>query len=482
MSGSGTPGLSMAPGGAARGAGAWYENALVAVLSLSAGLVFLDRLGIVFVFPQIQHELALNRAQLGLLMGITSLTWALSSIVISFVSDALGGRAKPIIVICVVGFSCATGLIAVTHSFAALLAARALAGLFFGPAVPLMQSVVAKSSSPHRLGINMGVVIGGVALFGTALPPVLVIVLASAFGWHNVFLCLAIPGILLAVILAIIIRPDAAGPARPGAERTSLREAVGLLVNRNVALALIGAMALIGFLVTFASFSPLFLVQDRAMSTTTRTILLTAIGLAGAVGNLFAPALSDRLPRKTCGIAATLCTMLLPAALLLMPAHHAAIALVLAVQFVAGGAMTLVIFIIPGESVPRRLAATTFALLLSIGELFGGSTSPAVAGLLSDHHGLTAAMWFCCGLGAVSLAAVLGMREPPRHGHVTCRQAWSAKPWRCDRVGLRPPWRRAPTYAEPRQRHLPAKSRSGSACRTGIAPTPRWRRASSRFS
>ena len=140
MSGSGTPGLSVAPGGAARGAGAWYENALVAVLSLSAGLVFLDRLGIVFVFPQIQHELALNRAQLGLLMGITSLTWALSSIVISFVSDALGGRAKPIIVICVVGFSCATGLIAITHSFAALLAARALAGLFFGPAVPLMQS------------------------------------------------------------------------------------------------------------------------------------------------------------------------------------------------------------------------------------------------------------------------------------------------------------------------------------------------------
>ena len=419
MSDSGTPGLAVAPSSAALGGSAWYENALVAVLSLSAGLVFLDRLGIVFVFPQIQHTLGLNHAQLGLLMGITSLTWALSSIVISFVSDALGGRAKLIIVICVVGFSCATGLIAVTHSFAALLAARALAGLFFGPAVPLMQSVVAKSSSPHRLGINMGVVIGGVALFGTALPPVLVIVLASAFGWHNVFLCLALPGILLAVILAIIIRPDAAaGPARPGAERTGLREAVGLLVNRNVALALIGGMALIGFLVTFASFSPLFLVQDRAMSTTTRTILLTAIGLAGAVGNLFAPALSDRLPRKTCAIAATACTMLLPAALLLMRGHYAAIPLVLAVQFVAGGAMTLVIFIIPGESVPRRLAATTFALLLSIGELFGGSTSPAVAGLLSDRHGLTAAMWFCCGLGAVSLASVLGMREPPRHGHV----------------------------------------------------------------
>ncbi len=419
MAGSGTAGLAVAPGSTAGCAGGWYENALVAVLSLSAGLVFLDRLGIVFVFPQIQHELGLDHAQLGLLMGITSLTWALSSIVISFLSDALGGRAKLIIVICVVGFSCATGLIAVTHSFAGLLAARALAGLFFGPAVPLMQSVVAKSSSPRRLGINMGLVIGGVALFGTALPPILIVVLAAAFGWHNAFLCLAAPGILLAVILALIIKPDApAAQTGPGAERTTLREAFSLLVNRNVALALVGGMALIGFLITFASFSPLFLVQDSAMSTTMRTIVLTAMGLAGAVGNLFAPALSDRLPRKACAIAATACTMVLPATLVLMRGHHAAVPLVLAAQFVAGGGMTMVIFIIPGESVPRRLAATTFALLLSIGELFGGSTSPAAAGLLSDHYGLTAAMWFCCGLGALSLASVLGMREPPRHGHV----------------------------------------------------------------
>ena len=417
---------SVRQGGLAPGHGQarWYENTLVAVLSLSSGLVFLDRLGIVFVFPQIQHELGLNHAQLGLLMGITSLTWALSSIVISFVSDALGGRAKFIIVLCVIGFSCATGWIAVTASFAALLAARFVAGLFFGPAVPLMQSVVAKSSSPHRLGINMGLVIGGVALFGTALPPVLITVLAGALGWHGVFVCLAIPGLLLAAILTIIIKPDAptvGSAGLGGLERTSLREAAALLVNRNVALALVGGIALIGFLIAFVSFSPLFLVQDHTLSATSRTIVLTAIGLTGAVGSLFAPALSDRYPRKLCAIAATAGTMLVPAALVLTRGHHIALPLLLIAQFVSGGAMTMVIFIIPGESVPRRLAATTFALLLSFGELFGGSTSPGIAGLLSDHYGLSAAMWFCCGLGAISLAAVLGMREPERHGQLAVK-------------------------------------------------------------
>ena len=397
----------------------WYENALVASLSISAGLVFLDRLGIVFVFPQIQRAFHLDQAQLGLLIGITSLTWALSSILVSFLSDALGGRAKLIITLCVLGFSCATGLMAVTASFAAILAVRAILGVFSGPSIPLMQSMVAKASSPWRLGANMGLVVAGMMLMGNALPPLLITSLAGAFGWRRAFLCLCVAGFLMAVVLWMILKPDAeAAGAAAHAPRVGMREAVGLLRNRNVILSFIAALALIGFLVTFASFSPLFLVHDRTMSGRLRTIVLTLIGIAGALGCLLAPTLSDRLPRKACAIVATGCTMLLPVALIVMRTHHAAMPLVLGVQLVAGGAMTLAVFIIPGESVPRRLAATTFGLSQSLGELLGGATMPGIAGLLSDKYGLTSAMWFCCGLGALSLVAVLGMREPPRRGRV----------------------------------------------------------------
>ncbi len=398
----------------------WYENTLVVCLALSAGLIFLDRHSIIFVFPQIQHELRVNHAQLGMLMGVTSPTWALSSIVISYISDALGGRAKLIILLCLVGFSCATGLIAVTTSFAGLLVLRAIAGMFFGPAAPLMLSVAAKASSPHRLGANVGAVGAGMVLFGNAVAPALVTVLASTFGWHRAFAYLAVPGLLLALILAVLIKPDAPakGDVLRARDRMSLRETIGLLANRNLALALIGGFALIGFLITFPSFTPLFLGKDHTMSTETRTILLTVMGLCFGIGNFFIPLLSDRLPRKTCALAAAFCTMLLPVLLIVMHQHHLILPLVLAVQFVAGGAMPMIVFIIPSESVPRRLAATAFALPLSVGELLGGSTTPGIAGMLSDHYGLPSVMWFCCGLGAICLLAVFAMREPPRRADI----------------------------------------------------------------
>ena len=393
----------------------WYENILVVLLAVAAGLVFLDRLGIVYVFRQIQQELHLNHAELGLLMGVTSLTWALSSITVSFLSDGWGIRPKLIIVVCMVGFSCATGMIAATHTYGGLLAVRAVAGMFFGPAIPLMLAVAAKSSSPHRLGANVGAVGAGMVLLGNALSPGLVTVLAREFGWHLTFLYLALPGLVLAAILAIVIRQGVPlVPDRTATDRVGMTDMLALLLNRNLALAIIGGLALISFLITFPSFSPLFLSQDQTLSVTTRTALLTLMGLSSGIGNFLIPTLSDRFRRKSCALVASLCVILLPLTLVLLRGHHAFTPLVLIVQLIAGGAMPIVVFVIPGESVPRRVAATAFALPLAIGELVGGSTTPGIAGLLSDHYGLMSVMWFCSGLGVVCLLSVLAMREPPR--------------------------------------------------------------------
>ncbi len=393
----------------------WYENVLVVLLAIAAGLVFLDRLGIVYVFRQIQQELHLDHAELGLLMGVTSLTWALSSITVSFFSDSWGIRPKLIIIVCLVGFSCATGLIAITETYGGLLVIRAVAGMFFGPAIPLMLAVAAKSSSPHRLGANVGAVGAGMVLLGNAVSPGLVTVLAQKFGWHLAFLYLALPGLLLAAILAFVIRQGVSSAAdKSAANSVGLTDMLALLLNRNLALAVVGGLALISFLITFPSFSPLFLGQDRTLSVTTRTALLTLLGLSSGVGNFFIPMLSDRFRRKSCALVASLCIILLPLTLALLRGHHALTPLVLVVQFIAGGAMPIVVFVIPGESVPRRVAATAFALPLAIGELVGGSTTPGIAGLLSDHYGLMSVMWFCSGLGVICLLSVLAMREPPR--------------------------------------------------------------------
>ena len=393
-----------------------YENILVGLLALSAGYIFLTRLGIVFVFPQIQSDLKLSHAQLGLLMGVTSLTWALSGMVFPLLSDLIGGYKRLIILTCIAGCAVTTGVIDVCSSFTAMLLIRAVTGIFQGPAVPLMQAMAARASSNGRVGVNMGLINAGAALFGSALPPVLMTALAANFGWHASFLFLAAGGLSLAVVLAFVLeRPAKRAAAASVAERVEpvgLGEAARVLLRRNVLLGLIGGMALISFIITFSSFSPLFVIRNTTMSVTTRTLVLTALGLAFAAGNVFIPALSDRLPRKPCAIAATACVALAPLMLVWMRVQPAAIPAAVVAEFIGGGAMTMIIFVIPGESVPPRLVATTFAILMSTGELVGGSMGPSIAGLLSDRMGLVAAMWFCSALGFVALGAALAMKEP----------------------------------------------------------------------
>ena len=102
------------------------ENLLILLLACTAGLVFLDRFGIAFVFPQISSELKLGNAQLGSLMGITAVTWAISSIVFSYLSDRLGGRPKVIMISCMIGFSLMTGFIGIATSYTEILILRGL--------------------------------------------------------------------------------------------------------------------------------------------------------------------------------------------------------------------------------------------------------------------------------------------------------------------------------------------------------------------
>src|ERR1700744_3379261 len=109
------------------------EVTLLTVLAVCAALVFLNRGGIAFLFPVLKPTLHLNNTQLGQLMAVTSLSWAASSVLGSFVSDVFGVRARTLLVFCVLGFSLVGGLAGAVSTFPALLALRAAMGVFEGP-------------------------------------------------------------------------------------------------------------------------------------------------------------------------------------------------------------------------------------------------------------------------------------------------------------------------------------------------------------
>ncbi|MFK7933830.1 MAG: MFS transporter, partial [Saprospiraceae bacterium] len=56
-----------------------YENGLVAVMALTFGILFFDRLALNYLVPYVAKDLNLNNTQIGLLAAGLSLAWAFSS-------------------------------------------------------------------------------------------------------------------------------------------------------------------------------------------------------------------------------------------------------------------------------------------------------------------------------------------------------------------------------------------------------------------
>ncbi|MFB7087832.1 MFS transporter [Streptomyces sp. NPDC056296] len=386
------------------------ENTLVTIMFFAAGIAFLDRFGIAYAFPYIGPDLQLDNTQLGWTMSITALCWAVSSIVFSLFSDRLlGGRKKTIIVTSLVLFSLAAGAVGLAQNFTQLLVIRGIIGALEGPVLPLIQSAVAAASSEHRRGRNLGIVIAGTAIIGSALPPILVVSLSESLGWRAVFPLSAAPGLVIALLVAIFMKESRSTADAP--EKPAWRDVGRVLVSRNVLLCGVAAVALIGFTLAFTSFAPLYLAQNSVLSSGTIATVLSLFGLGGALGCVIAPSWSDRLGRKPVFLLASLCTALVPIAILLLHDHAVPLLFSVLLQLLAAGALVIAVYAIPGESVPAPLAATTFAVLIALSEILGGGLAPAVAGALADGFGLSAAMWFCAGLGGLSLVAGMFVKE-----------------------------------------------------------------------
>src|SRR5699024_9466188 len=139
-----------------------YQNILLAILFCTFGFVFYDRLALNYLAPYWMEELGLNHAALGLLGGIPALTWAISGLLLGFISDKLD-RRKPLLVIAVVGFSVFSALSGLVGGLASLLLLRALMGITEGGVLPLSQTLMMFSSSEKRRGLNMGLLQGSSA-------------------------------------------------------------------------------------------------------------------------------------------------------------------------------------------------------------------------------------------------------------------------------------------------------------------------------
>ena len=386
-----------------------YQLALVSLLSVNFGILFLDRNALGFLIDFVKKDIALDNAQIGLLSSALAFSWAISGFLLGRWSDSLGKR-KIILIVATIGYSICSVASSFAASFVMLLAARLLMGLAEGGVLPVSQALVMTSVGPERRGLAMGAMQNsGSQLIGGFLAPIVLTAVALTYGWRNAFLLAGIPGLVCAALMVWIVRePPTSLDAPSEQQRMSTWQA---LRHRNIWVCAIMAVLMVSMFLICLTFMKLFLVEIRGFETTFAANLLAVLGLSAVVGSFVVPGLSDRYGRRPIMILTPLLGVLLPLAAMYWTGSPILLGLFFVIGWMPLGCFPLLMATIPSEAVGPRNLATALGLVMGLGEILGGVFGPYGAGLAADAGGLAMPLWIMLALCVCTSALGLLLKE-----------------------------------------------------------------------
>lgn len=378
-------------------------------------LNYIDRQILFAVFPLIKNDLQLSDTALGFLGSAFMLSYLLFAPLFGWLGDlwsrtrlAAGG---------IVLWSLATALAGFAPGYRTLLAARATVGIgeaSFGTVSPGL--VADYFPKEHRgrvlswfyvaipVGSALGYLIGGL--------------LGQTYGWHTAFLLVGLPGLLLAVPIALLRTPprggDVAHPASPLPNGDGTRAATGyadLFRNRSFVCNTLAMAAMTFAIGGLAQWIPSFLNRVHHLDVARGNTLFGATTvLAGILGTLAGGWLGDRWQKRSgkgyllvSGWGFLIGTPFAVWAIL-APSLSGCISAIFIAEFflfLNTGPLNTVIINVTDPAV----RAMAFAVNIFFIHALGDAVSPSILGWLSDQWGLQSALLITP--GAMLLAGLL---------------------------------------------------------------------------
>lgn len=366
------------------------RNILLVFLCTAFALDHLDRHVLNITLNQIGTEFALNDLQLGLLSG---LAFALVHVLFAFplARLAIPGRRKTLILGALSAWSVLTMAVGAAQSFAQLFALRFGVGAAEAGYAPAAHSMIA-GTFPREKRATALAAFSAATNVGLFLAFVLGGIVAANHGWRMAFLLAGLPGVALALAMAIWMREPrdgdtpATGVVLPG-YLSLFRRLIADPATRHV---LIGAglTATVGLGAT--TWVATFLIRAHEMPIAQVGLYLACvIGIGGAFGTAIGGRLADWFGREAPGrrflfVAGTI-AIAKPVAIAFYLCDATWIALALFVLPAAFGA----IFTAPSfahvygfvAAYERPMATAIMMLILN---LIGLSLGPFIVGALSS--------------------------------------------------------------------------------------------------
>ncbi len=395
-----------------------YLRVALGLLCLVYVVNFVDRQILAILLQSIKQDLGLTDTQLGLLSGTTfGIFYATLGVPIARLADRFS--RKWVMTICLVLWSGFTALCGSAGGFLTLLLYRTGVGVGEAGGSPPAHSIISDYFPPERratalavfsLGVPLGILVG--FLVGGWLDQTL--------GWRSAFVVVGLPGLLLAVVVALVLREPPRGHSE-GLQSTGASPSALTVIRflwrsrsfRHLSFAS-GLYAFVGYSVI--TWAPSFLIRSHQMSSgEVGAWLALIVGVGGGIGNYFGGVLADRWAqhdlRGRVWVPALAVGAGFPFSVGIFTAESTGVALAL----LAAPTMLGLMYQAPTFAVTQFLAtpkmrATAAAVLLFVINIIGLALGPWATGALSD--------WLTPTYGDDSLRWALLV--------VSCLLAWSS--------------------------------------------------------
>ncbi len=401
-----------------------YEWKTVALLTLGFGLVGLDRWVIADLAglkgSTMVQDLGLNPQLIGNLISVLGVAWGVSALFMGSLSDRFGRKA--VLVPALIGFSLLSGFSGLATGYAMIFAFRTIMGVSEGAFCPTSFATVGEASKPSRRGFNLGLQQSFFALLGLGFGPIIAAYLLDYVSWRWVFAIVGIPGLIVAILVAMTIREPATIKARQAA-RTSGNAAAAkapklslkaIFSHRNVPLSMICLLCAMCGIFVLSAFTTDYLTSHLKLDDKSAAFIKSAIGFGGFFGQWLLPGFSDLFGRRTMAILGFLIGASFLWLFMRLDASAGTFVLFLTMFISAGfsfGLLSLITGPISIEAAPLGMIASTGGIIIAVGEIFGGGVAPALGGYIAQNFGVQNTLWLAFSGLAVGFVVSLFYRE-----------------------------------------------------------------------
>jgi MFS family permease len=380
---------------------------------------YIDRYILPGVQEQVKHEFLISDKQIGSLTFWFMIAYMATSPITGFLGDRF--PRKPMIVIAALFWSGINFLTASVHSYDSLNLRHAALGVgeaSFGIFAPALLADFYPEDQRNRVLTIFNVAIP----VGAALGYLIGGTVGEHFGWRMSFIVSAVPGTLIAILIAFFMKEPARGASQHDKAKLEKGTVLSLLHNKAYLSSILGYAAVTFSLGGISWWMPSFLQRIDGRSESSAAYIMGAItvvtGLGGTItGGAIAQKWSRTNSKALYLVPAISSALAVPPALLCFFGPHS-------LTLYGLGAAIFLIFLGTGpvnaatlNAVRPEIRATAMAGQLFIIHALGDAISPPIIGVVSDRSTLN------IGLGStlitMLIAAVIffnGARyAPPLH-------------------------------------------------------------------